>query len=65
MILLCCVELELCGLCTQDYLVGWCEPRWLARKGPPYWGAKSELLLVRRTAQWWGWKLYRVIKFKN
>ena len=21
-------------------------------------------LLVRRTAQWWGWKLYRVTKFK-
>ena len=28
-----------------SYLVGWCEPRWLARKGPPYWGAKSGVCL--------------------
>jgi hypothetical protein len=41
MILLCCVELELYGLCTQVHLVGICEPRWLARRGSPYWGAKG------------------------
>ena len=42
MFLLVCVEPRLDGLCARVLLVGCCEPRWLARKGPPYWGAKSE-----------------------
>jgi hypothetical protein len=40
-VLIICVEPGLEGLCTRSLLVGCCEPRWLARKGPPYWGAKS------------------------
>jgi hypothetical protein len=53
MILLCCVGLEHDGLCTQVHLVGWCEPRWLARKKPPYWGAKSGVRGATYLCKWW------------